>query len=1859
MQLQAKYKAGMLRSIFQISLFLFILLNATKINAQFLTTTDNENSSFSGAPDGDLDVKMYISDNPIEFSITTTGTPTEQVKLAINAYDVDVAEDVNVKINGTYIGKLKGRSGEWVINLLDVPLDLWIKGKNKVIIYNGGGGFNPNIKVDWGQLIVDGGTQNGAQINYFELNRFNLYEEGFFQIKKWRLYNNINIAVSSGTYSTQVQLIETGLSGNDTFEDISNGTASSSDIKTMTLSYRNDNLTKEYHCRVLLISNTTHEIVDFDEFSFHHTYEVGPDPFFMEFTNSTNLPTQDNVVIRCTKFKNYNNLPVSHIVLPDGSATTNTAFSYTATSNKTYTFTIVTTDNASYSFTHTVSNIDRTPPLITLFGNALETFLEGGTYTDAGAKAIDNYNGNISSSIVTVNNVNTLVPGTYTVSYNVSDQAGNKAAQIERQVKVLNKPLEVNTTSPTQSTTNVVFNGNLVYLGSTSITGHGFVWSYLPNPTLDINIGKYQLGNISEKGAFQYTTASLEMGATYHVRSYATNSDGTVYGNDVAFTYNGINYGTLSIENSGYSVNEGNSVSITITRNGGTEGSITFDYITLNGNALAGTNYTAKSGTLTFADGENSKTITISTSSNPAYTGNKRFYFKLKNISNGAINRDECYIDINDLQSKPTYILGTNVVTHGSGNNGFRSLSLGTNGYQGWSSSNTFESTTSGYFDNSNGDEVDNDYYVYYNQGDLNIKDLAASGQIRVNASLKGKADSEGNNDGYKLWIYIGATQIAYRYDNDFNSSWYTLSGSDASYIISSDYVRLRIRGFAEGAFDNDADVSFDDLTVTFTDIIAPTIKQITSNTGTYIFNDKIYIAVKLSERVKVSNATLTLNTGNSTSGTATCIAGGETNCLLFEYSVREGDNKSNIVVTGISGITDYQPNALNTTGIPFTLSGVNVDGILPTITLTALDNSGLWKKSHAVKTDVSNSDIQKFAWSQSESMPAAGWTSFNSGDIQTINTGDGQWYLHVYASRNNGNSKYMHSSVVNLDNTAPQLTLTPSVTGWVNTPVNITAAINELHPGTITNPEKSSTTATTTTFSANTNDTYSFTAIDQAGNSTTKSIIISNIDNTPPAITLSENGSGDSWLDMARTVVSVDDEDSGIHSFEYVWDNNPGTPGNDWQTYNGTTTFLSDNTSGNRYLHIRATDVAGNGSVLNSLPFKVDNVKPELTLNYTNPGGWTNADITVNVSASKTTGQLLDKIILPDDTKIPATSGTASGTFTITQNGLYSFSAIDLAGNITEKEILVTNIDKEVPVLEYSLSNDEWTNGNVILTLSLYDNNSPIYDNEGRNIGYGTSGGIQINENDGGFTAYNAVITKTISENTTLNYEAKDALGNTIKQSINITNIDKGKPTVTTSNNNYNWQTANFQVGLTFSDVEEGVVAVREYAVTYSTSTPSSYSEVTGSINFSSEGIFYLHYKAVDFAGNEKTGYFGPYKLDKTAPSDFSPIASNIGSSDITITGTSSDDVSGLHATESYRFAINGNYGDWQTGNQFHYSSLTLNANYSFKMMAKNNAGLTTETSTINKYTLALDPTVAVASAQSTQLKFDVQHNATNQSVPYCYYELKKAGAGATGPNIQMLSWTNTTSLTFSGLTAGTHYELWVTTRNQNNVENQKFLAVSDAVTNRPPAATNESYTIYKGHTLTVTGKGVLANDTDPDGNVLSAVLQTSINAAAGTLHFNTNGTFTFTPADGFTGTASFTYKANDGFTNSENPATVTIQVVIPTWNGTGEYTILSNWNGKELPVATDEILVQSGTMSVSSTLQYAKITVTGGVVNVKNNGVLTLGECDYSGNMLKAENGGIIKINGNILSGNSEKIRIKSGVSVKSGIKLPVNSK
>lgn len=88
---------------------------------------------------------------------------------------------------------------------------------------------------------------------------------------------------------------------------------------------------------------------------------------------------------------------------------------------------------------------------------------------------------------------------------------------------------------------------------------------------------------------------------------------------------------------------------------------------------------------------------------------------------------------------------------------------------------------------------------------------------------------------------------------------------------------------------------------------------------------------------------------------------------------------------------------------------------------------------------------------------------------------------------------------------------------------------------------------------------------------------------------------------------------------------------------------------------------------------------------------------------------------------------------------------------------------------------------------------------------------------------------------------------------------------------------------------------------------------------------------------------------------------------------------------------------------------------------------------------------------------------------------------------------------------------------------------SIAVANVNDAPLVANDAYTMIKGGTLNVAAPGVLANDSDPDGDTITA---TNFSApSVGTLAGNADGSFSYTPPATYTGIASFSYLARDNW--------------------------------------------------------------------------------------------------------------------------------
>jgi hypothetical protein len=133
-------------------------------------------------------------------------------------------------------------------------------------------------------------------------------------------------------------------------------------------------------------------------------------------------------------------------------------------------------------------------------------------------------------------------------------------------------------------------------------------------------------------------TAPAQAAGTVHVTVRSP------YGTSVAVSADQFTYtsstpqpGQLQFGAATYSVAEnGGSVTLTVTRTGGSSGAVSVAYATANGTATAGADYTATSGTLNFADGQTSQTITVPVIDDTLVEGNETFSVALSSPGGGA-----------------------------------------------------------------------------------------------------------------------------------------------------------------------------------------------------------------------------------------------------------------------------------------------------------------------------------------------------------------------------------------------------------------------------------------------------------------------------------------------------------------------------------------------------------------------------------------------------------------------------------------------------------------------------------------------------------------------------------------------------------------------------------------------------------------------------------------------------------------------------------------------------------------------------------------------------------------------------------------------------------------------------------------------------------------------------------------------------------------------------------------------------------------------------------------------------------------------------------------------------------------------
>lgn len=161
-------------------------------------------------------------------------------------------------------------------------------------------------------------------------------------------------------------------------------------------------------------------------------------------------------------------------------------------------------------------------------GFTIERKIGTGTYTQIGT---------VATNIATYSDVAVSAGNTYTYRVFSTNSAGNSTTYSNEVTITIPLPVTVpvSTTTATSSitSTGAISGGTISSDGGGTVTARGVVWSTSTNPTISLTT---KTTDGTGTGSFASTITGLTANTQYYVRSYATNSTGTSYGNEITFT---------------------------------------------------------------------------------------------------------------------------------------------------------------------------------------------------------------------------------------------------------------------------------------------------------------------------------------------------------------------------------------------------------------------------------------------------------------------------------------------------------------------------------------------------------------------------------------------------------------------------------------------------------------------------------------------------------------------------------------------------------------------------------------------------------------------------------------------------------------------------------------------------------------------------------------------------------------------------------------------------------------------------------------------------------------------------------------------------------------------------------------------------------------------------------------------------------------------------------------------------------------------------------------------------------------------------------------------------------------------------
>lgn len=465
--------------------------------------------------------------------------------------------------------------------------------------------------------------------------------------------------------------------------------------------------------------------------------------------------------------------------------------------------------------------------------------------------------------------------------------------------------------------------------------------------------------------------------------------------------------------------------------------------------------------------------------------------------------------------------------------------------------------------------------------------------------------------------------------------------------------------------------------------------------------------------------------------------------------------------------------------------------------------------------------------------------------------------------------------------------------------------------------------------------------SIDTFGNIGQETSVWARVDRTAPtAPVISLNPPGWTKAGVTVTLTEGRDEASGLAFTEYRL----GDEG-EWISYEEPFTI---DVEGITEIQARSVDYATNISSLSSSNVRIDKTGPEEPKIVLSEENWTNHDVTIMITSGEDHGSGLSKTQYRLNEQGPWIE--YNGEVTVSHEGettVYARS-LDLVGNVSRIVSSTIQIDKTAPTEPtITLAQSGWSKNPVEFTLGgSIDKQDITYE-------YSLDGESFIT-GDRGVISTNGI--------TTLRARAIDAVGNVSKVSTRKVYIDQTAPNVTFSPNGQQWTDTDITTMIRFEDADSGIdESTRLYKITGSEAPPEDWVLAISdeqTVQLTSEGIWYIHAKATDHAGNTYQTVSAPYQIQRKPVRPEKVTMTQVGetSTELTI-----DLPTGDSYTDGYQYNIhNKTTGQSWTldypRHTFVDTGLSGGRTYEYEVVARNHTG-TSEAVLLQVLTLPAAP--------------------------------------------------------------------------------------------------------------------------------------------------------------------------------------------------------------------------------------------------------------------------------------------------------------